>query len=522
MQEVLESRLDGKAKSTITWVVLGALCVIIYSIYLFSRCDSLVVLLLAIFSGVIALVACFGIWHLMKEDQNFIWFASIFLVLGIAFCFLFPPLAAPDEHYHFMASYWTSDYLIGQASPFDSSSFPVREEDLLIFEKGNDGVANRDSYEWITQSFSWGSNNDALSLVEDYSFDLGSNPFYIKLPSACGILLGRLLGLGAFPTFYLGRLFNLLFVACLITIAIRITPIGKSVFMAVALLPMVLHLSSTYSYDGGVIALAFLFLALILRALKLQHPLTKGELARIAIVGVLVAPCKAVYSALAIFLLLVPSERYGSKKNKVLYCASLILLMCVAIIVLRMPTFLSMASASSIGVERGDSAGVYYSLSDILLHPTRSILMLLRTLFLKADFYWTTLIGSSLGYFQSSIAAPMYLVVGYLLVLIVAAQRSKVDDLVLPASVRLSMIGLSCLAFLGIILSMWLGWTFTTETIIEGVQGRYLLPLLPTILLASRSRAVYIDREADRIALSSLSLLNYIYLYYILMNALIS
>ena len=70
----------------------------------------------------------------------------------------------------------------------------------------------------------------------------------------------------------LGMLFNLLYGALLIIFSVRITPVGKKVFMAVALLPMTLHLLGSHSYDVGTLGLAFLLTAFILPPVILSTP----------------------------------------------------------------------------------------------------------------------------------------------------------------------------------------------------------------------------------------------------------
>ena len=50
-------------------------------------------------------------------------------------------------------------------------------------------------------------------------------------------------------------------------------------------------------------------------------------------------------------------------------------------------------------------------------------------------------------------------------------------------------------ASFGVVLSMWLGWTFVTETVIQGVQGRYFLPLMPLVAGVIRSRYLKYDKS---------------------------
>ena len=80
--------------------------------------------------------------------------------------------------------------------------------------------------------------------------------------------------------------------------------------------------------------------------------------------------------------------------------------------------------------------------------------------------------------------------------------RSNDDERALDRAPR---IGFCLAAFLGtsaIFMTMWVSWTFHTDTIINGVQGRYLLPFLPALLLGIRPRRIKIpSRMAPSILL---------------------
>ena len=68
------------------------------------------------------------------------------------------------------------------------------------------------------------------------------------------------------------------------------------------------------------------------------------------------------------------------------------------------------------------------------------------------------------------------------------------------------------LTFLGVSLSMAVGWTFNTEGVIQGVQGRYFLPMAPMALLALRSRDIEVQKSPYDICVVTLTFLNVIYL----------
>jgi len=61
---------------------------------------------------------------------------------------------------------------------------------------------------------------------------------------------------------------------------------------------------------------------------------------------------------------------------------------------------------------------------------------------------------------------------------------------VLPARSRLWLAMLCLVMFLGIFVGIWVSWTYTTDTIISGLQGRYFLPFLPCLMVALRGGSV--------------------------------
>lgn len=94
--------------------------------------------------------------------------------------------------------------------------------------------------------------------------------------------------------FFLGRLFNMLYAAILIILAVRLTPIGKNMFMAASLMPMTLHILGSYSYDGPIIGMAFLLTALLLRAMRGgEEKVSKGLCIGTVAVASILAPARS-------------------------------------------------------------------------------------------------------------------------------------------------------------------------------------------------------------------------------------
>ena len=65
---------------------------------------------------------------------------------------------------------------------------------------------------------------------------------------------------------------------------------------------------------------------------------------------------------------------------------------------------------------------------------------------------------------------------------------------------------------LGVALSMTIGWTFDNELIIQGIQGRYFLPLLPLALLSFRLVGLNMRGSVLGTCVTGMSILNIVYL----------
>ena len=83
-------------------------------------------------------------------------------------------------------------------------------------------------------------------------------------PQALGMALVRAMDWGTLPLLYLGRLCNLVFFVFMTWLAMKRLPFGKEVLFGTALLPMTLHLSSSFSYDAMIMGCMFYFTAVCL------------------------------------------------------------------------------------------------------------------------------------------------------------------------------------------------------------------------------------------------------------------
>lgn len=524
--KIKKSSVRKLASHDVTKYILVALCFLACFIYV-SYCytishssltlvfGSIVILLDIMLYVVIDLLYNRG---LLSIDKAFIIVLSF---LGLLFCFVFTPGIVPDEGYHFLATYRYSNMMLFQFA--GAPGITMRSEDTILLDTFLTHNLEHQSYLDILDSNFLAGDASLLFVDNGMDYDFVNNPPQLKLAAAIGLTLGRLLGLGAYSAFYLGRLFNLALFITLVYFAVRILPFGKNILRVVALLPMTLHLAASYSYDSGIIGLAFLLTAFCVKAIYDKGAIKRKTCIAIGVLTFLLAPCKVVYLMISVAVFLIPSERFSSKRNALLFKFAIIAIAVLAIGISKASTLLLIASSDadySVFV-RGDEQGYVYTVNDILNSPFKFIAVLIRTVFTMGDFYLSTLVGGSLGYFQVEIVAPSYFVFALLLILIVSALPTPDDSSAAKPAHRIFFLIIAIMGCFGILLSMYLGWTFNTSPIIEGVQGRYFLPLLPLIMLAIRNNTFICKRSLSWSLIFALLLINSLYMTRVLSIALV-
>ena len=468
------------------WLVLGLVAAAIYTAFwcLYNLRFMVVSFASVAFLLLLALAAvAAGIFKL--KDQTL--FLVVLIVMGLLFCFATSPMGVPDEPWHYASTYWLADGITGKGSLTSSADgILMRGEDWLLFKRSS--VSIRDtSYLNVIDNFSWLCTNESERVWIGYNFRslVGVNAS-AKIFTVCGLLLGKALHLGAYPTFYLGRIGSLAFYVFAAYTAFKMAPKGKSVIALVALLPMSLHIGASYSYDSGIIAYSFLVFGFLMRgfygedgSIGIKHVLIYG------VVVALLAPCKVVYSLLGFLGLLVPRAKFTSEKLAKYSKFAFVFVVVFAAVILRLSTLSGFTKDTAV-LKRGMEVGHPYTLSWIISHPVGSFKVFLQTLDAQGDFYLFSTVGYSLGWFQGNLQFPKFLMVPYLLLGALCLFKSKDEDSALPGKTSLAFVCTALLIAGGIILSMWLGWTFLREGVIQGVQGRYFTPFLPVLLYGLR------------------------------------
>ncbi len=505
-----------------------ALLVVLSSIFFYNYnsiavgYSSKMILLLGGVSALAILLLYFFYSKFVKDTSSKAFsrfYLAILLILGIMYSVVFLPGTVPDEIYHYKSAYYYSTIITGNDS--DSQLVSMRETDANFCNEVFSSSMDKEHYHHALESISNDSDPEyVLSTLEKPS--ISGNPPQTRLFATVGLLLGQFLNLNSLTTFYLGRLFNFFWFALLAYLAYKITPIGKILFATITLLPMTLHIVSSFSYDSTVIGLSLLLISLCLKGIYSQKKCPRKLLVAIPIVTFLLAPCKILYALSALLVFLIPNAKFPS--NKVAYCYKfgLIGLALLALLIFKLPDLLGLAGVSSSTESvnnqidyRGTASGHFYDMSDLMHDPLNTVFIFVNTINHKFDFYLSTFLGGSLGWFQPELKTPWFFILLFLFVLFYAARKSDKDSLIPTKKTKCVFGLLPFLMFVAILASMLLGHTFDTEYAIEGVQGRYFLPFAPLVFLLFRTKNTQRKEASSPLILLTLFTLNAMNLLYI-------
>lgn len=462
--------------------------------------------------------------------------------LGLVFCLVLPPYAAPDEQFHINQAFSGATRL---ATWLDFDGWHLSAVPLATtFRRPSDQNARIE--EQNTTVFTWQAVSEECFTLSPDAFgsyaqydepqaDVGDELYFF---STLGVFLGFILHLGFVPTLFLGRLANLAAYTLLTAWAVKRSPVAKPVFAAAGLLPMSLHLAASFSRDSLLLGLAFLYTALCLEGAfgagaAAAAPLPRRQLLLTAAVGLLLAPAKSVYLPLCGLCLLIPAARLGRRGRAKLagFLAACLLVFALSGARYAIAEFLQQAIPAAQqpeaelvaelpgagGADTGSgelSAGavdpdsICFSAAYILAHPGLTLQLLLRSMTQNADHYIKTLVGGKLSYYSLDLGWG-WVVACYLL--LAAACRAAegggrpgaaagAEMLPAPGEARRiararALAGLLALASAGLVVLGCVSWTPTYYETIYGLQGRYFLPVLPAALLALCPAGVW--RAAD-------------------------
>ncbi len=410
-----------------------------------------------------ALLCCgAAVWALCRKDfalKPERVFLLFFAVLGAFYLLALPLFASADELSHFLRAYEVSlgavttpnvSILPAGLSPGAAASSSMRLRYILDHFASVVDPGTTENYAYL---------NTALYTPVNY------------LPQATGIFLARLFTRNVWVLGYAAKLANLLSTGALLYYSIKYIPFGKNILLTVALLPMSMQGFASVSADGLTQALAFALTAFVLHLRYTEkNVLSRGERALLYLLPLALSLCKIAYIPLCLMLFIIPKERFRSKKDYYLNVAAL-----GALIVGLNALWLAYAG-TVLATPYTGGANAALQVSYVLGNLPRFVWTCVKTVLQNGGVYYNWMLGSMLGWLNISI--PWVIVYGLTLCLLYAFCFDS--GLKTPKKAAAWIFALCSFAVVALTFaSLYVQFTPVGNGLVNGIQGRYFLPLLP-------------------------------------------
>ena len=382
---------------------------------------------------------------------------QIFMCLGLIFGFLFliftPIFKVPDEPLHLLRACEVSNGIFYNDKNGNPAGdiFPNRK--ILLRKNCVNFQEFKNKYYFNSELFDFNNLN--------YTHNNTGYSFIMYLPSALAIKPVSLFTHNPYLQFYSARFANFFMYLLLIYSAIKLTPVFKWQLLVCALFPMALYEGVSVSADSFNLGFCFLYISLFFKLIfDKEKSISKKQFSLLLFLSFISIFLKGCF-IFTLLVFLIPKDKFSNKRY----------LLWLWIGVLLILSFL------------------YSSYNFIFIRPqvdfTERLFLLQKhpLIFVKAFIntsleMWKSYIVQSIGALDLlKMYLPAYQVFCFIYLFAIC---SFLDDIYCKLSVRIfTFIVISCFITATFVL-YFLTYSYSLD-FIEGVQGRYFLPLYPLL-----------------------------------------
>ena len=393
---------------------------------------------------------------------------TVALAAGLLLVVAMPPLGGQDEVYHWLRVVQiSSGHFL--AEPMGNNAWGG-QIDKAAYDYDLWLLAHFQQKQPINIGEAWslaqqlGTLPPEKSLVE-FSSTASFSPL-AYLPQSLGVLLARTVGANRLVQIFAGRAANLICYLGFAAATLRLLPAGRRIFFALATMPTALHLAATLSADSLNFMLPALFLAW---CWKSRYEAGRGPLfATVILAGltVLLALLKPLSLIYAPFAAIIPADRFGGARNKIIAISSAVLigaLLCAA---------WNTAYPFVPGRYWHTGADPGHMIALILSDPANAARIALSTVRNWAPVWWLDSYGRFGGHpppFSFYIPSFFLEITLFMALALCVSEGLPRKDWPVSAAATALAAGFAVL----LLAAFWLGYTQPGSPTIDGIQGRY-------------------------------------------------
>ncbi|MBD5488750.1 MAG: DUF2142 domain-containing protein [Lachnospiraceae bacterium] len=433
---------------------------------------------LLLISVVIMLFLLASIFAVNAVKNETLKFAVFLAITGVCYICVVPFSNIPDSFNHFIRAY------------------EVTEGNFYTHDQ-------QDEKAWLpehlTADLDFQADYSHIYLHRNIQLDDEAKRYYVHdntalytplayLPHILGILIGKQFTHKTLVLIFFARAFSLAAFVAMVSCAYRMCPVNRGMIAVSALLPITLIEAGSTSLDGVMISILLLGQVYLLILCERKCRLTKAAAALLWVLPLVFSLCKVVYVPFSLLLFLIPKENFGGGRKKGIFIFSSFAAALAAYFAWSAVTF-GFVNRYAAKMNGNSSEQIRF----ILTNPMSYLNVLRNTLHTWFELYLKGMFGGIAGWAQNVAVNsffPIVCIVCTVIMLIFHPKSSLHQDV--KANVVYTLIALSVTALT--FTAIYVQYNALKAPLVEGIQGRYFVPLLFPLGFVLSSILKYIYR----------------------------
>jgi len=426
--------------------------------------------------GVVIFILCNYIYNIKKITTN----KAFFIVIPLIFIMFF--VSMPIFKNHDEDNHWLRIYDIAQGNILVSTEYGSLFQEgatnypAAKFPKAVHSIVDREktSRHNFNELYQYEINKEDSILVEMPTVAIYSPVQY--LPQVVGVKIAEIFTNRPVIMAYAARLANMITSIAILYYAMKIMPFGKKILLVIMSIPIAVEGFTSLSPDALTISIAILLIAYVFNIIynpEKKKVTTKDKII-LGIICIIMALCKIVYLPLVGLLILLPTTKFKTKKDKVI---TITLLILIATII-----NLGWLYVSSQYLADYKAGAPVEQLKTIINNPIRFFKMIFHTINLNGNNYIISMFGGSLGLNEHVLLNCITPYVFLFLCLMLGVADDEIKEKMSKFQRNIIILIILAITIL-IFTSLYIQWNSPDATNIDGIQGRYFIPFLPLVIL---------------------------------------
>lgn len=416
--------------------------------------------------------------------------AAVLFVIGLLYIIAYGEMTVPDSRIHFAQAYGNSNSLLGLNKYNEQYRILMTDDGLLrLSEYRSDGAQGLYRF-W--NNCDYGNNHDIQTSANYmYQFHLKN---YVYTPSMIGVTIARIFRAPYQIVYLSGCITNLLFFIGVIILTMTVCPSVKKSVFAICLLPSVIWLAGSYSYDVWVLSFSIFYISycISLRDRKVKW----SDILFLAVIIAVMAPVKVVYVIVAFAILIIPLNNFTRLQKICMYVGVPIVGVLLTAIGRGREALKYLLTSSQDGrsVVEGHQS---FTLDFVIHNPVKTTKVFINNFFVSFERYIYK--GVAGDYLFTEIS---YFLIFLILILVLLIFANDLKEKNISIKTRIVSFGIFVLGCFSVCIAFLFTYSVVeNESIgtISGVQGRYFLPFVMLSPVFFKEKFINIENKTNDI-----------------------